>query len=678
MTAVLMIENPSETTNAPVLEAPIGEDRVMPLDQLDLSENNARKKVHPADVQRMAAFLEAQGQLHPLLIHIGADGRGKVHAGGMRLRGMWLNRDSAKIASDAPVKVTVYAEERALELSTAENVGRTAMHAADEIEAFTAMVAKGLSYEQVAARFAVSKLTVERRVKLGNLAPVFLDLFRDDKIDTEQLKALSLTDDHAKQIAVWEALPKYDNSAYRIRQMLVDEDQEIDGDSNLAKFVGLENYRAAGGVIRSDLFSDDGDCALVNGALVTELALKRLEQEAELERAKGWSWVETRLETSYMDTQGMDRERAHARKMTDEEAEQLEDWKALQADAQNVFNQLRSDLATLEEEDADTEELDTQCEEALAAVEGIREVITLLHASLAEWTKKQLATCGVILSIGHSGSLEVRAGLMKASDRKAIDKAQIEKLKEAGKPIPASLQAAASKGDRAAYSERLMLDMTAHRTAAMQAALTDNAHVALALTVHSMVMPIFSTYDRASSPLKLSITETTDSQLSGRASEYEGSPAAETMSAGQDKWGNRVPGGDSVTVYRWLLKQDNDTLMELLAFCAASSLDAMHGRERGSFDMSDALAESLDLDMADWWTPTAGKYLGSVSKVQLIEAVTEVESAEAAKPMATMKKGDAVAFAAAKLDGKRWLPSPLKRMASSARTSDTDTDSDQE
>jgi ParB family transcriptional regulator, chromosome partitioning protein len=367
----------------------------------------------------------------------------------------------------------------------------------------------------------------------------------------------------------------------------------------------------------------------------------------------------------------MERERAHARKMTSEEAEQLEDWKALQLDAQNVLRQLQGDLQSLEDEGGDTDALYSQIEEAEAAVKGIQEVISLLHASLAEWTKKQLATCGVILSIGHSGSLEVRAGWMKASDRKAIDKAQIEKLKEAGKPIPASLQAAASKGERAAYSERLMLDMTAHRTAAMQAALTDNAHVALALTVHSMVMPILGADRYASTPLKLSIHETKNTQLAGRASEYDTSSAAETMASAEDKWGNRVPGGDNVTVYRWLLKQDTNTLLDLLAFCAASSLDAMHGRERESFDMSDALAESLDLDMADWWAPTAGKYLGSVSKVQLVEAVTEVENAEAAKPMMTMKKGDAVAYAAAKLDGKRWLPLPLKRKPSQGGAAET-------
>jgi len=50
-----------------------------------------------------------------------------------------------------------------------------------------------------------------------------------------------------------------------------------------------------------------------------------------------------------------------------------------------------------------------------------------------------------------------------------------------------------------------------------------------------------------------------------------------------------------------------------------------------------------------------------VSKAQLIEAVTEACGADAAKPMATQKKAEAVVYAAAKLEGKRWLPTPLRR-----------------
>ena len=74
----------------------------------------------------------------------------------------------------------------------------------------------------------------------------------------------------------------------------------------------------------------------------------------------------------------------------------------------------------------------------------------------------------------------------------------------------------------------------------------------------------------------------------------------------------------------------------------------------------DALAAAVGLDMADWWTPTAGSYLAQVPKARIVEAVTEAVSIERAAPLAKLKKGEAVAAAEALLQGTRWLPSPLR------------------
>jgi len=84
----------------------------------------------------------------------------------------------------------------------------------------------------------------------------------------------------------------------------------------------------------------------------------------------------------------------------------------------------------------------------------------------------------------------------------------------------------------------------------------------------------------------------------------------------------------------------------------------MSGREADH--TGDALAAAVGLDMADWWTPTSGSYLTQVPKARIVEAVTEAVSVEQALPLGKMKKGDAVAKAEALLDGKRWLPSPLR------------------
>jgi ParB family chromosome partitioning protein len=100
-------------------------------------------------------------------------------------------------------------------------------------------------------------------------------------------------------------------------------------------------------------------------------------------------------------------------------------------------------------------------------------------------------------------------------------------------------------------------------------------------------------------------------------------------------------------------------LLELLAYCTARSINAVASRPRGG-NHSEALVEALGVDMADWWVPTKRRYLDSVSKAKALEAVKEAIGGEPAQATAGMKKRDLVAYCAAKLEGTRWLPSPLR------------------
>jgi len=116
-------------------------------------------------------------------------------------------------------------------------------------------------------------------------------------------------------------------------------------------------------------------------------------------------------------------------------------------------------------------------------------------------------------------------------------------------------------------------------------------------------------------------------------------------------------------MFAWLLGQDCETLLDLLAYCTARSIDTVAGRER-SRDQSDAIAEALGIDMADWWVPTAENYLGSVSKAKALEAVKEATGIDSTKAVAGMKKPEAIAYCATKLEGLRWLPAPLRPIPS--------------
>ena len=108
----------------------------------------------------------------------------------------------------------------------------------------------------------------------------------------------------------------------------------------------------------------------------------------------------------------------------------------------------------------------------------------------------------------------------------------------------------------------------------------------------------------------------------------------------------------------WLLSQPQAVLLDLLALCAALSINAVSARETDH--PADALASAVGLDMADWWALTGESYLAQVPKARIIEAVSEALGVEKASPIAKLKKGEAVAQAEALLAGSRWLPSPLK------------------
>jgi ParB family chromosome partitioning protein len=119
-------------------------------------------------------------------------------------------------------------------------------------------------------------------------------------------------------------------------------------------------------------------------------------------------------------------------------------------------------------------------------------------------------------------------------------------------------------------------------------------------------------------------------------------------------------------LWDWLLDQDQKRLLEVLALCVASTVDAVE-KKRGSFDgdpspeNADQLAVALKLDMTDYWQPTATNYFDRVSSAQIIAAVTDACGKAEAGKLAGLKKGDLAKAAERLLKGKSWLPAILRK-----------------
>lgn len=662
------------------IEAPVavdlaGRDVLVPLDRLFISEANVRKVHHEDGIIELAALIEAQGLLQRLSVVAVSDGRFAVVAGGRRLRAMQVLAQSGRWSASQSVECKCYDDADAVEVSLAENSGREAMHPADQMEAFRKLVEEGLTIAQVAGRFGVSALTVERRLKLARLAPRFLELYRADEIEPEQLQALALVDDHAAQEAIWDGLPSYDRDAWTLRRLITE--QSCSGDSRLARFVGIEAYEARGGAVRRDLFAEANDASSIyldDPVLLQTLAMERLRSLAEEVRAEGWGWVDCLTDGDHLALRRYGHEVQAERAPTPEEAQAIEAMETEHAALSKAYDQ-NEEASQESDPGSDAYELEEQ--RLSRALDALDEKLDAARAALQAWTPEQMARSGVLLRIDTSGRVMVHRGLIRPEDKKAARAANAAGGTAGegdGGDVSEGSTGNADHGNenkgRPEFSEKLMRDLTAHRTAALQAALIQNPHVALVTLVHRMAETVFDQYSRGNDVVKVHVRVTGDYTLAEHASDYRHSPAGALLGQAATEWGDRIP-GDSESLFSWLLGQAQGTLLELLAYCTARSIDAVTGRER-SHDQSDAIAEALGVDMADWWVPGAANYLGSVSKAKALDAVKEATGIDSTKAVAGMKKPDAVAHCASKLEGSRWLPAPLRPLTAQSRTPEDD------
>ncbi len=467
------------------------------------------------------------------------------------------------------------------------------MHPADEFEAFKTLIAEGKGIEDVAARFGVSVLTVQRRLKLSALSPKLLSLYREDGVNLEQLMALTLSDDHAVQECTWFDAQPWDWTPAVLRRRLTVGEVDAAG-SALVRFVGIEAYEAAGGVVQRDLFDDEQSRFLSDPALLERLATEKLEALAGSVRDQGWKWVEARLS---VDSQALRQFApcAHVnREPTAAEQEELDalarrdaelDQQAQALDDAPEWSPVEAEMIDLEEQD----------------ISARRKAI---HEALRTWTPEQKAHTGVIVTIGRDGDVEVMRGLVRDEDRKAIAAAVRSKSAtdhrhpdDTGDDDQGSPPSSVAPERRApGCSEALTKRLAAHRTLALQAMLAQNAAVALASVVHVFVLRVFGDdYPR----------EVSASQVSPQLSAYAREAAADDLKASRawqavqqakEAWRARLPEHQGEW-FGWLIGLPQTELIVLLALCCALTVNALPAA--GASANANAIAIALGLDMAD-------------------------------------------------------------------------------
>ena len=611
---------------------------LIPLNQLKDSPKNVRKVPHSkAYIKRLAASLKAHGQLQNLIIEPELDGEQTtghflVNGGKARRLALLLLVKEKKIPVDHPVRCLLDTQHDARELSVAENV-HNAMHPADEFDAFKAMIDEGKSIEDVAARFGVTPLVVQRRLKLANVCPDFIEMYRRDELTLEHMMALAVVDDHERQRKAWEALPKYNRNPNCLRDALTRE--EVSLTSPLARFVG-DTYGKAGGQTRQDLFGKDDEGFIVDVELLNRLVAEKLAKAVARVKKEGFAWVESSPQLLHSDLSTFSRVGTILREPTEQENARLrelaDETEKLQTEAEGLAEDDEERLQAIDER------LDAIQEEE-GAIEEAREEV--------DPAQKQVA--GAMVTVDHAGKLRIERGLVRPEDKKRLAAQRKAQAGANGAPSTPPVERT--------HSAALLRRLTAHRTLALQATVANRPDIALVAVTHRLLSKTFFGLHAAQSSVQVEVHCTA---LEAYADDIKQAKARKALEERRASLAALLP-KDAEALLPWLLSQPQSEVLTLLAFCVASTVHGVQGEE-GPSPMDD-LARAAGLDMREWWVPTAANYFGSLPKARLIAAVTEAASPEAAAPLSILKKADAAQLAEQRVAGTGWLPKVLRTVA---------------
>ena len=617
--------------------------REISLSRLSLAPENKRKTPpDPRDDAQLKALIAAVGQLENLVVRADepADDGGEryaVVAGGRRLKALQELAAEGALDADHPVPCQVRSGDiEPMEISLAENVGRSAMHPADQVVAFSELADAGRTVAAIAARFGLSERLVEQRLRLGNAAPELLDAYRANRIDLEVLKAFAVTADRERQMAVWERVSAQGHrpSAAQVKRLMTEE--RVPGGTAIARFVGVEAYEAAGGTVMRDLFADEHEHGVwfEDPVLLETLAMAKLQAAAD-ELATRWKWAVSMIEAGWDDTARYGRIEPQPGVPSDEERAEIEKLETRYDEIRGLEDHQWTD-AVIEE----AGRIEARLDEIEGAVEA-----------RAIWRREDFAMAGCIATIGRDGGLQVIAGLVKPEDMPKPDEsgdtatqagnghdpdAATPGVHTAGHGVhataPAVSQPVAGPRDREAEARKeagvgigLADDLRAIRTALVKAKLAGDFEAAFDLLLFQMGRAVFAPgyHDHA---LDIAVRETPDRpNIRMNDAEFSDWSPGEAMLADRSHlsmdWMEIEDDGESFAALRALPQSEKEALFSA---CVARTVNGQLAFEPQARPELEATVARLDINFAAHVRPTADMLWSRINMSRVLDIARSV------------------------------------------------------
>ena len=387
-----------------------------------------------------------------------------------------------------------------------------------------------------------------------------------------------------------------------------------------------------------DLFSEDDGGYLTDPGLLDRLARQKLESAAEAVRAEGWKWVE--IAPDFPHAHGMRRIYPTDIPLSDDDAHRLE---AIEAELDRLGAESEADGTSDPVREAKMAELN-------AAYDAI-------DAKGRVFEPEDLARAGTILSIGYEGEVSIVRGLVLPDDEPET----VSEQDGSGTGDTANATADTAD-DRTDLPDRLVTELRAQQTIALRDRLGLLPDIAQVVLTHALALNGFFYRDRGQSPLDL---VPTSMSLEHYAPGIGESVAARNIAARHDAWAARLP-KKSEDLWDFVVVLDGSERSALLAHCVALLVNVVHGRQHAA----DRLSALTDLEMGQYWKPTASNYFTRIPKGLILEAVQEGVSAAAAERLRAAKKTEMAKAAEEWLSETNWLPVLLRGRPTATETTE--------
>lgn len=554
--------------------------RDIPFNRIRLSDSNVRETDVEAGLDDLTHDIDRREDIVQginVRAILDADGNEtgdfETPAGGRRFRAIARLVEAGRFPADGLVPCIVKkadAKTSAVDDSLAENMLRLGLHPLDQFRAFKRMFDDGMTKEEIADAYRTTPRYITQRMRLASVSPALLDVYAKNGMPLAMLEAFTVNPDHARQEQVWEAVQRsYNVQPWQVRQLLTE--TTVPTDDKRVRFVGVDAYEQAGGTMLRDLFSEDDGGWLEDVALLDRLVSEKLKAIADEVAAEGWKWIAVDISHPYGYENGLREIPGSFADLTDEE-------RAARDALRNEYDDLESEYS---EYDELPEEIDRRLGEIEAALEAFEKRPVIYDAA-------EIARAGVFISIDRDGEPVIERGYVRPEDEPVADAGDGENgnaVAAAGNDgdvqravITIGGQPADAEDDDdddgiKPLPERLVIELTAHRTVALQEALANNPHVAMTALLHRLVMERYH-YAAPTGCLEVSVRQR---YFPSQSVDLRDSPSVKAIGERFDAWKADLP-TDEAALWDWVAALDEASRMALLAHCVSYGVNALYER----------------------------------------------------------------------------------------------------